>query len=100
MYVLFSSPIQYLISSGGVDYDPGQYFITIPAGMANASFNISISPDNLLEGNEAFLLIIDKTSVTTVLILDNSSLVVIIDDDRKNPKLLHHWFIICIQLSC
>jgi len=65
------------------DYNFGPYNITIPAGMINASFNISISPDNILEGNELFSLTIDQTSLLTVVISDNSTLVMIIDDDRK-----------------
>ena len=51
--------------------------------MTNATFNISSFVDNILEGNEAFLLTIDQTSLQTVIISDNSTLVMIIDDDRK-----------------
>ena len=68
---------------GGVDYDSGVYNIMIPAGVTNVSFNISISPDKVLEGNEVFSLIIIQTSLQTVIITNNSTLVTIIDDDRK-----------------
>ena len=61
----------------------GDLSITIPAGMANTSFNISVSADNVLEGNEIFLITIEQTSLQTVIISDNSTVVVIIDDDRK-----------------
>ena len=78
---------------GGTDFDSPQIpFITIPAGMASASFNISISVDNVLEGNETFLIIIEQTSLQTVIISDNSTLVVIIDDDRKCFESLMQWF--------
>jgi len=71
------------------DYNSGQYNITIPAGMTNASFNISISPDNILEGNELFSLIIDQTSLPTVVVSDNFTLVMIKDDDCKSYKRLY-----------
>ena len=58
--------------------------------MTNATFNVSISVDNILEGNEAFSLTIDQTSLQTVIISDNSTLVMIIDDDRKYFKSLTH----------
>ena len=51
--------------------------------MTNVTFNISINPDNILEGNEMFLLTIGQISLQTVLISDDSALVVIIDDDGK-----------------
>ena len=85
---------------GGTDFDPPQlYFITIPAGMANASFFISVSVDNVFEGNETFLITIVHTSLQTVTTSDNSTLVVIIDDDRKYFESLIHWFTPCIQPS-
>ena len=69
---------------GGVDYSPaGPYSVTIPAGMTNVSFSISINPDNILEGDEVFLLTIDQISIPTVIVSDDSALVVIIDDDSK-----------------
>ena len=66
------------------DYNSGQYNITIPVGMTNASFIISISVDNVLEGNELFSLTIDQISpVNNVIASNNSALVTIIDDDCK-----------------
>lgn len=58
--------------------------------MTNATFNISLFVDNILEGNEAFLLTIDQTSLQTVIISDNSTIVMIIDDDRKYSLSLTH----------
>ena len=85
---------------GGTDFDPPQlYFITILAGMANASFFISVSVDNVFEGNETFLITIEQTSLQTVTTSDNSTLVIIIDDDRKYFESLIHWFTPCIQPS-
>ena len=72
----------------GVDYIPGPYFATIPAGMINVSFSISIDPDSILEGDEVFLLTIEQISIPTVNLSDDSALVVIIDDDSKFFRLL------------
>ena len=68
---------------GGVDYTSGPFNITISAGMANATLNISILDDNVLEGNEVFLVTIDQISLSSVVISNGSTLAVIIDDDRK-----------------
>ena len=80
---LISSPY-----AGGVDYDPGLYFIMIPAGLTNVSFNITISPDDIFEGDEVFLLTIDQVSLQTVIISNISAMVVITDDDCKHYELL------------
>ena len=90
VYVHSVTTHRWFITLGGVDYNPEQYSITIPAGMTNATFNISLFVDNILEGNEAFLLTIDQTSLQTVIISDNSTLVMIIDDDRKYSLSLTH----------
>ena len=56
--------------------------------MTNISFNISINPDNILEGDEVFLLAIDQISLQTVIISDDSAIVVITDDDCEYFGLL------------
>ena len=58
--------------------------------MTNSTLNVSLFVDNILEGNEAFLLTIDQTSLQTVIISDNSTIVMIIDDDRKYSLSLTH----------
>ena len=60
----------------------------IPAGSTNSSFNITISPDNIFEGDEAFLLTIDQASLQTVMISNISAMVIITDDDCKHFELL------------
>ena len=65
-----------------MDYTSGPYHVTIPAGMTNATFDVSITDDNILEVNEDFMLTIDPSSLspnvtpgnpyqTTVTIVDN-----------------------------
>ena len=71
------------ITLGGVDYASGPFNITIPAGKTNATLNISIFNDNVLEGDEVFLLTIDQTSLPSVVTSNNSTSVIIIDDDCK-----------------
>jgi len=60
----------------------------IPAELTDVSFSITISPDNIFEGDEAFLLTIDQVSLQTVIISNISAMVVITDDDCKHSELL------------
>lgn len=53
----------YLISIGGIDYDPGPYTVTIPAGQTSSSFSVQIYDDNILETDEMFTLSIDRSSL-------------------------------------
>ena len=61
---LVSGPNSYqnIISSnligGGVDYNSGPYSVTFPAGVTSISLNVKINNDNILEGNETFILTI------------------------------------------
>ena len=65
---------------GGVDYDSGPYNVTIPAGMREASFDISINNDIIvLEGNENFSLVIISSSLPVI--FADEAVVTIVDDD-------------------
>ena len=66
---------------GGVDYDSGPYSVTIPAGMREASFIISIKNDIVLEGNENFSLVIMSSSLPAV--TTDEAVVTIVDDESK-----------------
>ena len=44
------------------DYEPGPYIVEIPAEMTSVSFNISITNDEIFEGNETFDLILNISS--------------------------------------
>ena len=46
-----------------MDYGSGPYVITIPAGMAMVPFNISITDDNIYEGDENFMITIDPSTL-------------------------------------
>ena len=43
-----------LYVGGGVDYNSGPYTVTFPIGSTNASFDIIINVDSVLEGDESF----------------------------------------------
>ena len=55
--------------------------MTFPAGSKEASFDIMINNDNLLEDNEEFILSIDSTSPPVGTI--DKATVTIVDDDGK-----------------
>ena len=75
----------YMFSTGSVDYNSGPYNVIFPAGETNATFDVTIINDNLLERNENFTLIINVNSlprkVTTNTIAQAT--VTIIDNDSK-----------------
>lgn len=68
-----------------IDYTPGPYSLTIPAGLTNASYDVVISNDILLEDNETFYLVISPSSLPSgVTVGDiNQATVIIINDDSK-----------------
>ena len=70
------------IVGGGVDYNSGPYNVTFPIGSTNASFNITIVDDNVLEDDEMFNISITSITnghtvgtpaVATVTIIDTTS---------------------------
>ena len=67
---------------GDVDYDSGPYNVTFPIGSTNASFDITITDDNVFEFDEIFNIsitsitnghIVSTPAVATVTIIDNTS---------------------------
>jgi len=70
------------IVGGDIDYKSGPYEVRIPTGQTSVQFTVNIIDDNILEGNEIFILTIDPSSIpsdiaagnpnqTTVTIVDN-----------------------------
>ena len=67
-----------------MDYTSGPYSVTFLAGETSATFDVPITDDSLLEGNENFMLTIDPSLPTGVRRGDPSeATVTIVDDDRK-----------------
>ena len=68
-----------------MDYDSGPYTVIIPAGQTTATFDVPITDDMILEGNENFMLTINGTSLPDSVTPGNpdEATVTIVDDDRK-----------------
>ena len=68
-----------------MDYDSGPYTVTIPAGQTTATFDIPITDDMILEGNENFMLTINGASLPNGVTPGNpdEATVTIVDDDCK-----------------
>jgi len=48
-----------------VDYNSGPYPVTFPAGVTSITFDIPITDDSILEGNENFMLTINQSPLPT-----------------------------------
>ena len=74
---------------GGIDYDPGPYNVTIPAGATSVLFNVLVTTDSIVELDEEFELTIDDTSLPDmVTTAEPTTTVIIVDNDSK---LLRNW---------
>ena len=68
-----------------MDYNSGPYPVTFPAGVTSVTFDVPITDDNILEGNENFTLTIDQSSLPTNVNRGDpdEAIVTIVDDDCK-----------------
>ena len=73
------------VTGGGVDYDSGPYTVTFPARVTSVPFKVSLNDDDILEGNENFMLTINQSSLPSSVAISNPSMttVTIVDNDRK-----------------
>ena len=71
--------------TGGVDYDTGPYTVIFPAGQTIVPFDVSITDDNICEGDEIFTLTINSTALPSNVGVGNpgASTVTIVDDEGK-----------------
>ena len=53
--------ITIFITGGGIDYGSGPHNVIFPAGVTSVPINISLTNDNILEGNEHFILTISPS---------------------------------------
>ena len=69
----------------GDDYDSRQKSVVIPAGQTNVKFNVSITDDVIVEGNESFSLMIISELLTDQVTLGNfrRTQVTIVDNDGE-----------------
>jgi len=75
-----------LFTGGGVDYNSGPYNVMIPAGVTSVTFDVPITDDNILEGNENFMLTINQSSLPTGIICgipDSATVTIVEDNDGK-----------------
>jgi len=68
-----------------VDYNSGPYPVTFLAGETSVTFDVPITDDNILEGNENFTLTIDQSSLPTNVNRGDhgEATVTIVNDDGK-----------------
>ena len=67
-----------------MDYTSGRYNVTIPTGETTAAFNVPIKDDDILEGDETFMLTIDPSLPTGVKLgTPSEATVTIMNDDRE-----------------
>jgi len=72
--------------SGGDDYNSGPYIVQFPAGVTSASFNVSITKDNVSEGNENFNLMINSSMLPNGVTVDATGNTMIIVNDRSSES--------------
>ena len=86
---------------GGVDYNSGPYIVTFPAGVTTASFNISITDDNILENNEDIQVEINVSSLHSTISVSNpgQATVTIVDNDSEINFIITYIFIKVVKSS-
>ena len=74
-----------MIVTGGDDYMVGPYAITFSPGSTNASFDVAIINDSVLESDENFTLTINPSLLPSRVTVgaSNSGRVTIMDDEGK-----------------
>ena len=68
---------------GGVDYTSGPYPVMFTAGQTDATFEVPINDDSILEYNESFVLTINSSSLPDGVNYGNpgEAAVIIVDND-------------------
>ena len=66
---MYSVSILIIDFVGGVDYNSGPYTAIFPAGSTNATFNVTIIDDDLLEANENIFLKLSQLPIIIPLLV-------------------------------
>ena len=68
-----------------MDYGSGSYEVTFTAGTTEASFNVSLTDDNIFESNENFMITIDPSSLPNNVTVGEPRrvTVIVVDNDGK-----------------
>ena len=85
--------------TGGGDYIPGPYNVTIPAGHTSVSFNIQITDNDIVEDDKIFSVAISPESLPYLVSRGNpgEAMVTIVSDDGKSSALVLLLIIINVQ---
>ena len=69
-----------------MDYGLGPYEVTFTAGTTEASFNVSLTDDNIFERNVKFMITIDPSSLPNNVTVGDpgEATITIVDNDGKN----------------
>ena len=88
------------IITGGDDYAPGPFSVTIPAGETSVPFNISIIDDNIFEANELFTLTIDSSSLSSRVLVQPGCMAIITIVDNEGELIMYKVLIIgcCVHI--
>ena len=74
----------FLFSTAGVDYTPLDILLTFSSTSTRMSINVSLTPDQFVEGNEVFQGRLElNTTGSGAVIVPDTAMITIIDDDRK-----------------
>ena len=71
-------------TGGGIDYDAEEYDVTFPIGFTNASLDISINDDGLLENDETFRVSIHSVTNNHSIGIPGEAIVTILDSTGKH----------------
>ena len=68
-----------------MDYSSGPYTVIFAAGVTMVAFDVPVNDDNILEGNENFMLTINSSSLPSNVTVGDpgEATVTIVDNDRK-----------------
>ena len=70
---------------GGVDYNSGPYIVQFNVGVTSVPFDVSVTNDNILEGNETFNLHINTSSLPSSVIAgayDQTAVTIVANDGK------------------
>ena len=74
----------------GIDYNSGPYDVTFPAGSTNASLDIVINDDGILEGDETFSVYIVPFTNENIVGVPDTAILTILDTTGKEIIIVHH----------
>lgn len=78
----------YNILGEGVDYSSGPYIVTFPIGSTNASLDIAINDDGILEGDETFSVYIVPFTNENIVGVPDTAIITIVDTTGKETNIV------------